>query len=291
MFVTISINADETNKHQNENVTFTQTEEVNDLSINDSKTIELYKLLYENTKRSNEIIISTIQWTIGFIFTFLLALIGSQVLYNIRLNKKEIENIKSNVEKDITEISGQLNKEINNITNENINKIDNKIESIRKEMIGNINDKIAEQNKLYEANVELHKKDIKIYENTINSKLKELEIKVQKNVGDIWGLKGVKANALSSFVTTAKLIIGLKHESKYILSDIIEVLKELKEIHKIDYEDLNDLIEMIPKENMDKKTEIIALYYNKPVYIFVDNPNSEYSDKEYVKNQDKRQVN
>ncbi len=54
----------------------------------------MYKLLYKNASSANDRIISTMHWAIGLVSTFILAIFGSQIFFNYRINKEEIEAIR-----------------------------------------------------------------------------------------------------------------------------------------------------------------------------------------------------
>src|ERR1044072_295484 len=57
-----------------------------------------YQLLYENAKASNDKTISITQWTIGISLSILLAILFSQIFFNYRISKKEIDYIKKDID-------------------------------------------------------------------------------------------------------------------------------------------------------------------------------------------------
>ena len=126
---------------------------------------------------------------------------------------------------------------------------------------------------------------------SLKQDLKSLENEIKKNTGDLWKIKGVKANALTNFIKSAEIEIELKREVKYILNDIIEILKQLEEIHLVDVNALERLIGKIKDTHTEQVAEITKLYIDKPVYEF--EPTEENtglmgafaSRKKYIKNE------
>jgi hypothetical protein len=258
--------------------------------ISDAKYLteaDAYKLLYENTLNSNGSIISITQWAIGLAFGFLIVIIGSQFLYSHRINTKEISNIKSDMENRILSLKDEL---ISDITRSNdIAKSD-----LDKKMTGldtSLKDLLKER---FEAKMRFFDLRIDSTEKRIETEVKQLGIELEKNKGDIWLLKGVSANALSSFLRSALFQIDLNREMKYILDDIISILSSLEEIHQHDEELLNRLVEKLDVKCLEQKDKIVSLYKSKAVYRFVDGPSKVFAEllgggpvwgnKQYIKN-------
>jgi hypothetical protein len=72
--------------------------------------LDYYKLLYESQVESNANFETLFQWTIGLSFGFLIAIIGSQIFFNYRINKKEIEYIRKDLQESILELEGKQGK-------------------------------------------------------------------------------------------------------------------------------------------------------------------------------------
>lgn len=250
--------------------------------------LDYYKLLAEQSKSNNESFKSLMEWSLGLTFAFLLAIIGSQIFFNYRINKKEVDFIK----KDLDEKLAQLK----NSYSENI---DYKFEKLEKELKIELTKSSIEMKKNLSTNFKSHKEyaalKIEATKTSLKQDLKVLEKEIQKNIGDIWKLKGVESNALSNFIRSAEIDLDLKREVKYILKDIIEILKSLEEIHSRDYESLGKLVDKIKVTHKEKAEEIKKLYLEKPVYEFVQNtgPTSFLMGGfppqiKYVKNQEKK---
>lgn len=224
---------------------------------------EAYQLLYENSKETNNRTLNIIQWVIGITIAFLLAILGSQIFFNYRLNRKEVDFIKKDLDEKLTKFKSKFQDDLN--TNNKITKseIKEKFEKITKENKESIESEFEKKSKFIEI-------ENKYFTSDINRQIKQLTADIEKNSGDIWGLKGVESNALSSFIRVGLLKIELKNEAKYILDDIIEILEKLNEIHSSDYNQLDELTSKMPGKYKTQKDKIIANYKDKPVYKYVD---------------------
>ncbi len=233
---------------------------------------EAYKLLYDNAKESSNRIISIIQWAIGLSIAFLIAIATGQFLFNYRINKKEIEYINKDIDEKFAELRADLLKDLGNTSKTHEDSINNQFHKVEETLSQKIIDQSAKQSKISELSEKMINKDIEILRKDFESEIKKLTIDIEKNAGDIWKLKGVESNALSRFISTALLKIEMKHEVKYILDDIIDILAKLEEIHSFDYTELSELITKMGSLYPEKKTKIEELYKDKPVYKYLDNP-------------------
>ncbi|MFA9190836.1 hypothetical protein AAGV28_05570 [Flavobacterium sp. FZUC8N2.13] len=226
--------------------------------------LDFYKLLAEQVQKDNETYISLTQWTLSISFAFLLAIIGSQIFFNYRINKKEIDYIRKDLDEKISELKNDINQSINS-------KFDDLEKGLKKDMTK----EFIEMKKTLFSDFKSHKEYLKlkleIQEKSLKQDLKALEKEVEQNKGDLWKLKGVESNALSSFVKSASLQIELNRDPKYILDEINTVLGNMEEINSYDFERLNTLSEKTIKTHKEKTEKMISLYKDKPVYEFVVN--------------------
>src|SRR6056297_2184274 len=100
-------------------------DEQNALKLTESET---YRLLYNNAKDTNNRIISTIQWMIGISVAFLLTLFGGHIFFNWRINRKEIDIIKKDIDKKIENLNKDLLKNISEDTKERKKEIKSTID-------------------------------------------------------------------------------------------------------------------------------------------------------------------
>lgn len=262
-------------------------------SISDSNIY--YKLLYENAKENNDQMITMLQWVLGLSTAFLLTLFGAQIFFNWKLNKKEIEYIKKDIDEKIGELKASLLKDLNNDFKTNEIGTNSKIDKSLKEITGNLEKQIAEKSKFLEFSEKLWQKEAKNIKDNFNNRYKILESDTAKNSGDIWKLQGVESNALTLYLKTALLKKETKNDLNYIFDDIISILNTRNEIHQIDYNSLKELIKDLDKIYDEKKNLIVSLLKNKPIYVWSDKPEigigkigSFYGqEKKYVKNEPK----
>lgn len=236
--------------------------------------LDYYKSLYGNTKENNESYKSLLQWTFGISLGFLLAIIGSQIFFNYRLNKKELDYIKKDIDEKVLDLENKL-----------IKKIQEKFNDLDKSLSAGLTKNQKENKEFLEEKLnsdeELKKAQFKLLENTISYEVKSVKNRLErevmslkedivKNKGDLWKLKGVESNALSSFIEVTFIKKQRNFEIKYILDEIIDVLKELDDIHQSDYDKLKELYEEIKVSHKSKADRINELIKNKDVYTFND---------------------
>jgi len=266
-------------QNKNEKTTKNIPIEKGNNSINE---LDYYKLLSEQSKNNNDTYISLIQWTLGVSFGFLLAIIGSQIFFNYRINKKEVEYIKKDVDEKIADLKNELNEDI-----------DSKFNELKKELkidisanISNMKDEITSK---FKSEKEYSALKLEVMENSLQQEIKILKKDIENNAGNLWKLRGVESNALSSFIRAVKLQIELGREPKYLLDDIIKTLNGLEEIHKVDHGNLETLVEQIKTSHKDKSSKIKELYIGKPIYYYGDSPRPTgmigmVSNKIYIEN-------
>lgn len=259
MFCNLSIYGQSDSLKTNIKVVDTLVTKSKDVSFSE---LDYYKILVEKLQSDNNALISLIQWTLGISLVFLIAIIGSQIFFNYRINKKEVDFIKKDFNEKIAELQNSINSDI-----------DSKIDEIRKSTNDNkletsieLKKLLADKFKSFKENLILRLENNKASsEQEIKSILKEIE----KNEGDIWKLKGVGTNALSSYIKSAFLQLELKTDLHYILNEINEVLGGLEEIENVNYNNLTELSEKTLKLYKVKTEKMISLYRDKPVYELV----------------------
>lgn len=289
IFISFSSKADSISK---QNITENQSGKNTELEAKlVSSEAKAYKLLYENSKENNQELLSTVQWTIGLSIGFLVAILGGQIFFNWRINKKEIDYIKKDIEEKIGELKAELLKSLTDENRIQETKITSMFDKTEKELLDKINAEFEKNNKFIELNNKMKDFEIDSAQNNFKTGIKELKINIEKIEGDIWKIKGVESNALSCYLRTALLQLELKREVKYILDDIISILTNIEEIHENDLERLEKLLSQLTIVHSEQKEKIEALYRDKPVFKFVERPKSPYgfgsflvSNIKYIKN-------
>lgn len=179
---------------------------------------------------------------------------------NFSLFRSEIKNNFNKSEKILFEKVESINNNFTNFKSESKISFDKS----EKQLTEKLDKQFNSQTKLVEL-------ELKMLNTTIDNKTKDLKNEIQKNSGYIWKLKGVEAIALSRFLSSAFLEIELGREIKYILNDIIDIVKDLTEIHKVDHNNLDSLMVKIKESHKVQYDEIISLYKDKPIYDFDEN--------------------
>ncbi len=232
----------------------------------------LYKLLYENSSSSNDRIISTIQWSIGIISTFVIVLLGSQIFFNYRVNKEEIRAIRSELEESFSDLRANALDASSKERKEIINKIDDKLAKAEQSYKESISSHYAEHGRYIDTKLESFDKDLIRLKDTLKVDISYLSIDLKRLEGEVWKLKGVHANALKDFISTVELEIENGISPKYSLDHTIETLQNVEKISKDDRIALEEMIKKVPKEYDAKVSKIKELYLSLPQYIYAEDP-------------------
>lgn len=233
---------------------------------------DLYKLLYENSSNSNDRIISTIQWSIGIISTFVIVLLGSQIFFNYRVSKEEIRAIRSELEESFSDLRANTMDTLSKERKEIINKIDDKLTMKEQAYKESISSHYDEQNRYIDTKLESFDKDLIRLKDTLKLDISYLSIDLNRLEGDVWKLRGVHANALKNFISAAELEIENGRSVKYSLNHIIETLQNVERISKDDLTALEEMIIKVPEEYAAEIANIKKLYLSLPQYIYAEDP-------------------
>src|SRR5437762_3272283 len=84
---------------------------------------------------------------------------------------------------------------------------------------------------LYETNKESSEKTLTANKTELQKEFLALKADLKKHEAEIWLLKGVNQNALSYFIKATEFKVELGEEIKYILGDIVTILKKIDDIH------------------------------------------------------------
>ncbi|WP_139839377.1 hypothetical protein [Halomonas sp. CSM-2] len=252
-------------------------------SHNQLDKIDMYKLLYENSASANERIISTMHWAIGIVATFILAIFGSQIFFNYRINKEEIGSIRSDIDEKFISLKSDVVGDIYSITRDNERATREELMRVATEGLDAISEKQKGLEKYLDAKIESLNKENQTLKENVMLDIKDIKVDLGRMSGYVWDLKGVKANALGQCIETAIMQIDLGRDPKYTLRDLAEILNESDSINKAFAENLEELISKIPENHDSLKQEIEKAYKAKRVYVFVDDPDRPgYSKVEYI---------
>lgn len=219
---------------------------------------KVYKLLYDNSKENNEKIVSTIQWSIGLVATFIFALLGSQIFFNYRVSKEEINSIRSDLDDNFSSLKLEVIKTINEDSKKHKEKISREFEKLEDNIERSTDIRFEEKDKLFDSKYEVLDKKYSALKDILEFKISILESELEKVTGHVWDLRGVKVNALRRFISTANSEIDIGITPEFTLGDIKTVLNKMTEIEK--NEDLEKLLKKIPDEHKIIRDEIQDLY-------------------------------
>jgi len=258
-------------------------------SIPDDISPTAYKLLYENQKETNDKILQTVYWSLGGILGVLLLIIGSNIYFNVRFNKKEVELI-------TTELLNKLEDAKNIYLLEISQKIEISSIELRKtielekqelsktyqELLKSYSDNFHQQiNSLKESNEEKAKlltKQIERTErmtdqqndrikNSIDRETKLLKRDILKNDAEIWLLKDLPTIALTSYIRLAKLDFEINYDwaFQYTSDDIIKCLSKVESLSPDNSAELNAVLDIAVEKYKTKTDKIKELLKDKPI--------------------------
>lgn len=229
---------------------------------------DLYKLLYEGQKEANRDLTQVMYWSIGLVATFLLAIAGSQVFFNFRLRKSDIDNLQKTNAKQISESLAFAKEEIAGLVREGETENRAAREELSKYLSERIDTVVARTDSA-EKSIEALGSRLAPLEK-LTRKCEVLEVEVTELEAQVWRLRGVESNALSRFVKICELLIDRDRPAtlKYRLSDVEDALSKLTEIRLSSYNALEALMPKIPEKFQEHRDRIFALYDKLPVYEF-----------------------
>lgn len=228
---------------------------------NTERERDLYKMMYENSASANEKLLTLTQWTLGVSLAIVLGIIASQVFFNYRINKKEIDSISSGIQEQLARLELDVSQKIN----DNLGKTTSTLESDKKALAIELRAVIEKE---FSANEKMLDLEFKVQKADLLREIKRLKRSAAKDEGDIWYLKGVKANALRPYIEAANIDIETGFEEKYIVDDIIKVLGEIDEIHHPDYEIIEKMLPKIKAANNHHREKLLSAVKDKPTYKF-----------------------
>jgi len=244
----------------------------------------VYKLMYENVKDSNKKILQTVYWSLSSILIVIIAILGSNIYYNYKVNKQEIENLKQEIDTHINEVKNEIynsiSKNFNDYTKDTRTELKNDVEKYSESYIKQLN--LLEENlkNRIEINTEysnkLYDQLDKIYNifkdtfQKIDDTSEKLEEKIENNhqkiLIDIYDIKAqlMESNssldlALMYYASKLKIEIDIDSNCENTLNDIISIIKRLDSLPQHNNYDLNEIIFSVPNKYEAQKEIIISL--------------------------------
>lgn len=233
---------------------------------------ELYKLLFENAKESNDRLVSSIHVIIGTVITFFLALFGAQLFFNFKLKKEEIEKIKSDVNEQFSNLYNDVTNKTGVLFKNNEKEMSKSFSLYKKEINETIKEKLSEESKLISSKLEKHEEQIKNVQVNSERLINQLKIQLERTVGDVWDLRGVESNALGRYVRTALLALENGNDVTHIINDIVKLLNNQVDLHEVIKTELEELSQKLPGSFESQKEFINTKISSLEIYKFVDDP-------------------
>lgn len=223
---------------------------------NETPELSAYKALYENSKEFNEKMANTTQWSFAFVATFLAALLGSQIFFNYRIGKKEIDKINSDLYEKIQTATLETSKKLELKIEKERSETQQKIEKIESDIKDIIKINIENQDKYFEEKISSIKSETNSIKENLKKEIEIIKIEIETLTGHTWSLRGVELNAIYRFANSAILHINQERNPKFVLNDLINILKEIKEIDKRSKAIIEKLLKLIPQSAIEQKNEI-----------------------------------
>lgn len=231
-------------------------------SLNEAQA---YKLLYENAKETNGKILDTIYWALGGILAVILFILGTNIYFNFRVNKKEIEDIKNKLYIEMSEKNNIVLQSYKEELNEEFRCFsDNQSLQIKNLKSG------------FDEKTESIKEIIKALEKDINKTFNETNIRIKKeNDEALIELYEVQAKvhsinknyvtALRSYISKAMVQVELSRNLQCTLGDILEVLNNCEYTPWHSQKEFQIFINKIPDEYLLQKQKIEDAIKNLPI--------------------------
>src|SRR5260221_1913060 len=134
---------------------------------------DLYKMLYEETKETNDKLVKTVLWTLGVIVTIALLLVGYNVLYNFKINKDQIDNINKEVDNKIEKVRNEGVKNLNTRLDDNKKEFEERINIVNKEFNDTLSTKIQSLTDTYEKQTNAYKESTELQVKTLEKSIEE----------------------------------------------------------------------------------------------------------------------
>ncbi|HFG1907925.1 TPA: hypothetical protein ACGF2L_003437 [Vibrio cholerae] len=232
---------------------------------NQSSEVKLYKELYEISLKSNESMVTSVQWSVGVITTFVIALFGGQAFYSFRVSKKEFQKIQSHFDERLAFEINKIDRELSKIKEDLTEKITEASSQINRDMPKSIDEKIkSETEQLVKST------DAKIEQLSINiaSNLKIMRYNISTIERHLWEVKDVKANTLRAYTEIYAYEATIPGSHRRTLEDISELLDEMQRIDKSVKERLLSLLK-VSEMDSDLVNVVVEKINGLAMYEFV----------------------
>lgn len=248
---------------------------------------DAYKLMYKNVVDYNSKILDTVYWALSAMLVLTLALFGSNIFFNYRTNRKEIENIISGMKLELQEFKNQIFNEVQKKLNEFIgssneelklnfgNTVENQSEQI-KLITNNLTSQINAFTSIFEDKVKNLEKSITDNVDSIknnylklNSEIKKTKKEIEIDLFDLNAAyakdKKVYANAFRFYLREISNQLELDLSIDWSLNNLIQVLQLLDHMPSYYVTDFNVILSKIPIQYEIQKMTISERVKSMPI--------------------------
>ena len=218
---------------------------------------QAYRLLYENAVESQNQLVETIQWALGLVATIIVAVVAAQILFNYRISKQEIGELRSDLKESQTErFSSWTTKQESERDNE-IEKIRDLIATTAKEFRSHYEERFNDFRKQIEGRTSLHDTKMMVLRDKVDHENEFLKAEINKNSARLWKLEDVPGNALSEYIKAGE--INKRHglSLKHVLSDISELLDQIEMASDQTIEEVKEFVSELPVDYSEAAEKIM----------------------------------
>lgn len=243
------------------------------------KNDSLYLKLYENQREVNGRILDTIFWALGGVLAVILAIIGSNIYFNFKFNKKEVDIIKAEAGRDIKEAKNNYLTEINSRFESLSKDLRASVKEEKQSLETNYQERLKTYSDNFKQQIEALNKQIEVQEamrrrqqdidkifidDAIRPQIILIEMETNENKYEIFFMKESYNVALSAILKVAELELekGWGWSFEFTGKKIVECLKKVVTISTSDKVSLDYVIEKTGSEHKKLLDEIQALLKN-----------------------------
>lgn len=238
-----------------------------DSTINDkaqivNKSTTDYEELYKLSQTYNEKILNTVYWAIGGIFAAIIGIIGSNIFFNYRFNRKEIENI---IQKYDGKFESLKNEHSNYIkeqfstfkesTTESLNdKADSNLEDYKEKVNlvkSTFDEKFSSIKNTVEKNEEVNSKKLAELESLFNRKVNEIGTILHEHGAKLYRMEGKKSFAIDSYLNAGLNRLDEDGDVFTTLYHISNLLQKSEKIYKTHKAKLKKFLDKVPSDDFN----------------------------------------
>lgn len=229
--------------------------------------------LYKLSKEYNDKILSTVYWALGGIFTFLIGLVGVNIFFRYRFNKKEIENLVQKHSSDIQKIkndhmnmikekfekfSEETKRELEELNRQNLSDYKENLKVYKQ----STDQRIKSLNKSVDDNRDVYTSKLDNLRENFEAKVDKISLDINQHSARIWEAQGMPQIALRNYIDLAVEAFEKDDSTRLFLTlyDIQDTLEKVEYIYAKSKTKLEELLNKIPADtNQGAVTDIKSI--------------------------------